>query len=65
MQKSPEGVIHVMADRLTDRSGMLASLSEEGALKPPLAPAGQFNNAPAPPRHPRNVRILPKSRDFH
>jgi error-prone DNA polymerase len=54
VQKSPEGVIHLMADRLTDRSADLKRLS--GDAVPRHKPAH---------RHPRNVRILPPSRDFH
>ncbi|MBH1992646.1 MAG: error-prone DNA polymerase [Sphingomonadaceae bacterium] len=56
VQKSPEGVVHLMASRVHDRTAWLDLLSEgEGA-------------APSPPdraRHPRNARIMPKSRDFH
>jgi error-prone DNA polymerase len=54
VQKSPEGVIHLMADTLTDRSADLNRLS--GDAVPRHKPAH---------RHPRNVRILPPSRDFH
>jgi error-prone DNA polymerase len=53
MQKSPEGVVHLMAERLVDRSADLRLLSGEV-----LAPVAGH-------RHPRNVRILPRSRDFH
>jgi error-prone DNA polymerase len=54
VQKSPEGVLHLMVEHLVDRSTDLRRLYEEEA---PL---------PAPShRHPRNVRILPPSRDFH
>ncbi|HEY0266881.1 MAG TPA: OB-fold nucleic acid binding domain-containing protein, partial [Rhizomicrobium sp.] len=54
VQKSPEGVLHLMVENLIDRSADLARLYEEEA---PL---------PAPThRHPRNVRVLPPSRDFH
>jgi len=54
VQKSPEGVVHVMAERIIDRTELLDRLAETG-------------EAVAEPRagHPRNVRILPKSRDFH
>jgi len=55
VQKSPEGVIHLMADRLTDRSADLRLLTGAAKPKPAAAKAG----------HPRNVRILPPSRDFH
>ena len=54
VQKSPEGVVHVMAARIIDRTALLDDLAET-------------DDAAAQPRsgHPRNVRILPKSRDFH
>ena len=54
VQKSPEGVIHLMAHTLIDRSPDLRLLSGE-------ALPGQ----PPAHRHPRNVRVLPPSRDFH
>jgi len=56
VQRSKEGVMHLMARRVIDRSALLSRLTE-GAL-----PADE-----AYPRHghPRNVRVLPKSRDFH
>ena len=54
VQKSPEGVIHLMADRLIDRSQDLKRLSGEDVPK----------HKPVH-RHPRDVRILPPSRDFH
>ena len=54
LQKSPEGVVHLMAETLIDRSADLRLLS--GEAMPPPAPAH---------RHPRNVRVLPPSRDFH
>ena len=71
IQKSPEGVVHLMAscildrsaelDRLWDahRSGLALTRSDEIAPPPlDLAP-------PSRARHPRDARILPKSRDFH
>lgn len=54
VQKSPEGVVHLMATRLIDRSQDLNMLS--GDALPPTPPTH---------RHPRNVRVLPPSRDFH
>ena len=54
VQKSSEGVVHLMAERLVDRSADLRLLS--GDVVPPVAPTR---------RHPRNVRVLPASRDFH
>ncbi|MBX3597599.1 MAG: error-prone DNA polymerase [Rhizobiaceae bacterium] len=57
VQKSPEGVIHLMAERILDRSAELDRLwqGDRSGLTMP------------PPRqgHPRNVRVLPRSRDFH
>jgi error-prone DNA polymerase len=54
VQKSPEGVVHLMAEQLIDRSADLRLLS------------GQALSTVRPVhRHPRDVRILPPSRDFH
>ncbi len=71
VQRSPEGVIHLMASRIHDRTTELARLSEEHQANPPLSPADEFVHPQAPRHaiargsHPRDVRILPKSRDFH
>jgi len=66
VQKSPEGVVHLAAERVLDRTEALGRLSEVHRARIELAPADAFLH-PQPPRpgHPRNVRILPKSRDFH
>jgi error-prone DNA polymerase len=66
VQKSPEGVVHLMAKRVVDRSAELLSLSETHRAEIVLTRADEFKH-PQHPRahHPRNVRILPKSRDFH
>lgn len=59
VQKSREGVVHLMATRVKDRTPMLDRLGNGEELSWISAmPAEQF-------RHPRDVRILPKSRDFH
>jgi error-prone DNA polymerase len=55
VQKSPEGVLHLMVENLVDRSADLRRLYDDEAPPPALAKGG----------HPRNVRILPPSRDFH
>ncbi|MGS1018036.1 error-prone DNA polymerase [Allosphingosinicella humi] len=59
VQRSREGVVHLMATRIIDRSVELDRLSE----------SPHADETPRPPvrshRHPRDVRILPKSRDFH
>jgi len=60
--------------RLEDRSDALVRLAPEG-LSPPIARADEVNRPLASPLadpmstpnrgHPRNARIIPKSRDFH
>ncbi|MBN9044926.1 MAG: error-prone DNA polymerase [Rhizobiales bacterium] len=57
IQRSPEGVTHLVAARLQDRSGALMELGGREAAR--LVAPSQMA------RHPRNVRIMPKSRDFH
>ncbi|MCE4225075.1 error-prone DNA polymerase [Methylobacterium sp. C25] len=68
VQKSPEGVVHLMTDRAFDRSAELGRLSRDRDVPIELTRADEFTH-PQQPRgpqgHPRNVRILPKSRDFH
>jgi error-prone DNA polymerase len=72
IQRSPEGVVHLMAERLVDRTYELDRLSED-KLRPVLSrgdgPTHGEREDDRPrqshARHPRNVRILPKSRDFH
>ena len=61
-----EEVVHVIAAHLTDASDELGRLSDQ-ALNPPLARADLLGGQQAPPprTHPRNARIIPKSRDFH
>jgi error-prone DNA polymerase len=70
VQRSPEGIVHLMARRVEDRSHLLARLTD-GGTPIALSRADEFLH-PQHPRgaaksasHPRNVRILPKSRDFH
>jgi error-prone DNA polymerase len=85
VQRSPEGVVHLMATRIVDRSADLDRLwasepsrhvitrpgltpADEGAtLSPSVSPAAAART-PMPPSnssyHPRNRRVLPRSRDF-
>ncbi|WP_303807926.1 error-prone DNA polymerase [Sandarakinorhabdus limnophila] len=73
VQRSPEGVMHLMATRIVDRSAVLDRLSDAHDATTPLARAsedlvhGPSNRKPPPSRgrHPRDVRIIAKSRDFH
>ncbi len=57
LQRSPEDIVHVIAERLADRSSLMGRISETSAAvgKPP----------PRCPGHPRQERIFPRSRDFH
>ncbi|MBC8035962.1 MAG: error-prone DNA polymerase [Rhizobiales bacterium] len=59
VQRSPEGVVHLVAERIFDRTCELERLSEDTTEAP------SFSSQGARHRHPRNVRIVPKSRDFH
>ncbi|MDB9944356.1 OB-fold nucleic acid binding domain-containing protein, partial [Octadecabacter sp.] len=62
-----EDVIHVVAHHLKDRSDALDRLSQD-PMEVPLARADEVKK-PVPHAsrggHPRNARIIPKSRDFH
>jgi error-prone DNA polymerase len=66
VQRDPDSdVIHVVARRLEDHTQMLRNLSDD-----PMTPPKAKGDAPGswrPPasRHPRDVEIIPKSRDFH
>ncbi len=67
VQRSPEGVVHLMATRITDRTAELDRLSETHTASS-LAARTDEDLHPGYPRthgHPRNARVLPKSRDFH
>ena len=71
VQRSKEGVIHLMATRIVDRTPMLDTLGSDRRFDPDVCRADEVRH-PQLPRghvakhgHPRDVRILPKSRDFH
>lgn len=65
-----EGVIHVIAAHLADATHRLQALSDD-LLKPAIAHGDHAGPLPpSPPEHfrqghPRDVRVIPKSRDFH
>jgi len=78
IQSSPEKVVHLVAERLIDRSHDLMALANDALVrKHPLPPGAALieplnddrrehsDNSVQKHRHPRNVRILPPSRDFH
>jgi error-prone DNA polymerase len=72
VQHSKEGVVHLMAKRVFDRTSMLDRLSEDMDPSLPTAradeasqPSAHRSHAQRNHGHPRNVRILPRSRDFH
>jgi error-prone DNA polymerase len=67
VQRDEDGgdVIHVVVQRLEDDTHMLRQLSDD-MIEAPLS-RGDAPGAmrPAAARHPRDVEIIPKSRDFH
>jgi len=78
IQSSPEKVVHLVAERLFDRSSDLVHLADDALGRRHAVPAGPAlieplnddrrehpDNPAQKIRHPRNVRILPPSRDFH
>ncbi|MDP1028232.1 error-prone DNA polymerase [Sphingomonas sp. KR1UV-12] len=88
IQRSEEGVVHLMTARVDDRTHELRRLSEDHQPTLTLSRADEFLHPQHPrgrnvgpeqtpervaarhhntPRHghPRDVRVLPKSRDFH
>ena len=77
IQSSPEKVVHLVAERLFDRSSDLLDLANDAPRKHTVPAAATVveplnddrrehpDNPAQKIRHPRNVRILPPSRDFH
>jgi error-prone DNA polymerase len=78
IQSSPEEVTHLVAQRMFDRSPDLIGLANDALSRKHPVPAGPAlieplnddrrehpDNPAQKIRHPRNVRILPPSRDFH
>ena len=66
VQRDPDSaVIHVVAGRLEDHTPLLSRLSDDSLPSTLEKPdhAGSWGRPPN--RHPRNVEIIPKSRDFH
>jgi error-prone DNA polymerase len=78
IQSSPEEVTHLVAQRMVDRTPDLMGLADGALRRKEAVPAGPAlieplnddrrehpDNPAQKIRHPRNVRILPRSRDFH
>jgi error-prone DNA polymerase len=63
VQRSEEGVVHLMTAGVEDRSAMLTRLEDV----PAAATRSHDPRGPVAQRgvHPRDVRLLPRSRDFH
>jgi error-prone DNA polymerase len=59
LQRSEEGITHVVANRLADRSRWLAGLDM------PMGRGDELPHTRRPPGHPREERVVRKSRDFH
>jgi error-prone DNA polymerase len=57
IQKNPDGVVHLVAERIRDRSADLHQLEDDEPVSP--------EEARTPPRIMRNLRLMPRSRDFH
>lgn len=58
VQRSREGIVHLMGARVRDRSDLLDRLGEASVQEAEVV-------RPMASRHPRDVRLVPKSRDFH
>ncbi|WP_267394829.1 error-prone DNA polymerase [Sphingomonas sp. GC_Shp_5] len=74
IQRSEEGVVHLMTVRVQDRTAELGRLSSDQLAppdelirpKPLVAHDHRSLRGEHPrPHHPRDVRIMPPSRDFH
>jgi error-prone DNA polymerase len=67
VQRDPDSaVIHVVAARLEDHTPLLSRLSDDSLLPSRLEKADHAGSWGRPQsRHPRDVEIIPKSRDFH
>jgi error-prone DNA polymerase len=63
LQRSPEGIVHVIAEQLEDRSAAMASIVEDAPVLTIATPADEMPR-PRAPRHPRAERVVPRSRDF-
>ncbi len=67
IQHSKEGVVHLIVGRVIDRTAMLDDLSEQDRHAPAHSHGDEVLHPqhPRAHRHPRDARIMPRSRDFH
>ncbi|MFM2300416.1 MAG: hypothetical protein RLZZ84_152 [Pseudomonadota bacterium] len=67
IQRSDEGVVHLMARHIHDRTALLDQLAQGEDLAPALPDRDEAQQPPRPRAggHPRNARIIARSRDFH
>jgi error-prone DNA polymerase len=59
VQRSEENVVHIVAAQLSDRTGWISG------LETPMARGDELPHTKRPPSHPRQERVVRKSRDFH
>ena len=66
IQRDPDSdVIHIVAQQLEDHTHMLRQLSDDIVTAPLSRADAPGAMRPPPGRHPRDVEVIPKSRDFH
>ncbi len=69
VQRSNEDIVHLIAESFEDRTTALDRLSENAIWQAPGSSESvghpSTNIQASLHRHPHNVRVLPKSRDFH
>lgn len=72
IQRSRENVVHLMATNIIDRTADLDHMSQTHTARAQTSRSDKSEDRnpsnhqqPSSHRHPRDVRILPKSRDFH
>jgi error-prone DNA polymerase len=67
IQRSEDNVVHLMVKRVIDRTLLLERLSDQDIAGQGDGSADASPERPRMPMrsHPRNVRVIPRSRDFH
>ncbi len=63
LQRSPEDIVHVVAERLEDRSAMMACMTGTSTIGPPGQPGGTLPLGSSPGLCRKHA--FPRSRDFH